>query len=193
MFKVDFKRLAESEGYQRLKKTAICDCVEGRGCFNTMGCNKQPIGYEKGDCFHRYCDKFKWVIDRAKHYAYVTGLDIVEILDTWEKARTYSWLNYYQECNQPKLNKHKRVLIYDTLEDALEEFGKDGFRCPACNGVTTNPYTCNSDVELENGKICDWKVYGLFGDLGRGVYLFIKSKARGERIFTPIALEGSIS
>jgi len=45
---------------------------------------------------------------------------------------------------------------------------------------------------MENGKPCDWKVYGLFKDLGKGVYIFVKEKMRGETIFKPIAWENEV-
>lgn len=42
---------------------------------------------------------------------------------------------------------------------------------------------------MSKGKICDWNVGGLFGDLGKGVYVFVKYQVRGEKIFMPLAWE----
>ena len=38
--------------------------------------------------------------------------------------------------------------------------------------------------------ICNWKGYGLFGNLDKGIYVFVKEKLKGENIFMPILLEG---
>lgn len=133
-------------------------------------------------------EKLEWVIERVQHYAEVTGLLAAEILDTWEDKRDYWYMNYYQDAEQPRLDG-AMVRIFDTPEAAGEAIGKDGFRCPRCGEVSRDPYQCNSGKEMEPGKICDWKVYGLFRDLGKGVFIFIKSAMRGERIFMPIAWE----
>lgn len=50
----------------------------------------------------------------------------------------------------------------------------------ACNGISVSPYECSP---------CDWKVYGLFRDLGKGVYVFVKEHVRGELLFMPLAWE----
>jgi hypothetical protein len=111
-----------------------------------------------------------------------------EILEAWEKDRTYSAINYYQEANQPSF-KADKVMVFETVDELYQAIGDKKFRCPSCGGISTNPYECNSGEEMSKGKICDWKVYGLFGDLGKGVYVYIKDKLRGETIFTPISWE----
>ena len=66
-----------SKGYESLMKKVKKDCIEGSNCFNPNGCDKN-----ENKCFHRYCDKFKWIIDRAKHYAEKTGLNWEDIIDS---------------------------------------------------------------------------------------------------------------
>ncbi|RXK16448.1 hypothetical protein CP985_03290 [Malaciobacter mytili LMG 24559] len=91
------------KGIEKLKEAVIFDCNKGEGCFNPNGCNHEfyrtvlednlvliKMGIDTSckrisNCTHKYCDKFKWVIDRAKHYAEVTGLDYKDIIDNWEK------------------------------------------------------------------------------------------------------------
>lgn len=174
-------------GYDSLKRAVERDCNEGCGCFNPEGCNVPNQQKDGKSCFHAYCDKFKWVIERAKHYGEVLQVDWREILNKWEESRTYWYMNYYQDANQPLLDGD-RIRIFDTMEDLLKSVGNKGFRCPACGGVSTNPYACNSNLMIDNKK-CDWKVYGLFGDLGKGVFVFCKDKLQGETIFMPIAWE----
>jgi hypothetical protein len=141
---------------------------------------------------HDYRAKLAWVLERAKHYAEKTGLRAEDVLDSWEKGRSYWYMNYYQDCNQPEI-VGERVRVFKTPDDLKKAIGKDGFRCPACEGVSKDPYVCDSGKDIEEGKVCDWKVYGLFTDLGKGVYVFVKSEMRGQRIFRPVAWESSAS
>ncbi|MCR6112721.1 hypothetical protein HXA35_20535 [Bacillus sp. A301a_S52] len=127
---------------------------------------------------------------KGKLAEYSNALDIPqeEILKSWEEDRTYSAINYYQEANQPTI-KGDKVRVFETVDEMLQAIGEMEFRCPSCNGVSTNPYKCNSGDEMSKGKMCDWNVGGLFGDLGEGTFIFIKDKLKGETIFTPISWE----
>jgi hypothetical protein len=179
--------LQESTGYKSLLVAVTRDTEYGEKCLNLSGCNHEFYNYGNGcrrvsKCFHKYCDKFAWVVERAKHYAEKTGLDAGAILDAWETGRSYWYINYYQDANQPMLDT-ERVKVFDTQDDLMIAIGEGGFRCPACGGVSKSPYECTT------GTGCDWKVYGLFADLGKGVFVFCKEKARGETIFTPVAWE----
>lgn len=126
---------------------------------------------------------------RAKLEEYSKALNIPqdEILDAWERDRTYSAINYYQEANQPSI-KAGKVKVFDSVDDMLQAIGEKQFRCPACEGISTNPYKCDSGKTVDK-KTCDWKVYGLFGDLGKGIHVFCKDKMRGETIFMPLSWE----
>ena len=63
-------------GYESLKEAVTRDCNDRDhcGCFNPEGCNRKGAQIGKyGEpgfkmCTHKYCDKFKWAIDRAKEY-----------------------------------------------------------------------------------------------------------------------------
>lgn len=90
--KIDWKALAKTKGYKSLKASYIYD-MKGN-CFRKKG----------GDYFR----KFQWVINRAKHYAYHKNVSIETVLNGWEEKRSYWWLNYYQDCNQPKIYKVNR-------------------------------------------------------------------------------------
>lgn len=150
-----------------------------------------------------YSEKLVWIAERAKHYAEKTGLNAVDILEAWEKRRDYWHMNFYQDAEQP-LIEGDSVRVFETTADMLTAIGKPAFRCPACDGVSNSPYTCDSGkkrmetkgrgkkaTQVE-GKVCDWKVYGLFRDLGKGVYVFVKAEMRGERIFKPVAWEAEV-
>jgi hypothetical protein len=144
---------------------------------------------QKHPNFHDYRGKLSWIIERAEHYAEKTGLSASDILDAWEKQRNYWYMNYYQDCNQPLLT-NDRVKVFETVDELHRSIGKQGFRCPRCETVSKSPYVCDSGAEIEPGKACDWKVYGLLGDLGKGAFIFVKEQMRGERIFMPVAWEG---
>lgn len=92
---IDWKHLATTEGYISLKKAYIRD-VQGAAKEKQRG--RRPMRDKAV-----FLKLFNWVIARAKHYAEFTGRPIHEILNEWEAKRDYWWLNYYQECNQPKL------------------------------------------------------------------------------------------
>lgn len=178
-----------SEGYKKLKASVDYDIEQDEKRESS------------GRAFHDYNAKLVWVLDRAKHYAEKTGLSQVDILNSWEKLRDYWYMNYYQDCNQP-LIEGDGVRVFDTVEALMESVGKDGFRCPACDGVSRNPYECDTGKEVmvtkgkgkkaklvESDKVCDWKVYGLFGHMGKGVYVFVKKEMRGQNVFKPVAWE----
>jgi hypothetical protein len=133
-------------------------------------------------------DLEKYLRNKLEEYSNALGMPQEELLEAWEKDRTYSAINYYQEANQPSINSDK-TMVFETVEELLKAIGEKKFRCPSCNGVSTNPYECNSGEEMSKGKTCDWKVYGLFGALGKGTYVYIKDKLNGETIFTPISWE----
>jgi hypothetical protein len=179
-------------GYEKLKAAVERDCKEGQGCFNPNGCDKKNGGIvypgPKG-CFHSYCNQFKWIIDRAKHYAEKTGLPWEEILNSWEADRSYWYMNYYQDGNQPEI-KGDKVKVFETVDSMINSLGERKFRCPSCGGISSSPYKCDTGLEMSKGKVCDWNVHGLFRDLGKGVYVYCKDKIRGETIFMPISWEG---
>jgi hypothetical protein len=160
--------ISECEGYKKLLAVVVKDLNENN--------------------HHDYQATFDWVIDRAKHYAEKTGLQASDILDSWEKKRSYWYMNYYQECNQPLIESHS-VKVFETVDELMKSIGNLGFRCPMCGGVSKSPYECDSGLNMEKGKICDWKVYGLFRGLGKDIFVFVKEKVKGEHMFMPVAWE----
>lgn len=156
----------------------------GRWCKHfTEDCISKMRQYgESGTlCEHKceYCEKFKWAIDRAKHYEEKTGIPYLEVLKSWEEDRDYWFLNYYQDCKQPEI-KGDNVRIFDTVDDYKASLQGKEFRCPSCGVATPSPIHCRS---------CDWKSYGLFGALGKGVTIFVKENMALATIFKPIAWE----
>ena len=115
-------------------------------------------------------------------------MDWEEILDSWEEDCDYWYMNYYQDANQP-LIEGDNVRVFETVNDLLEAIEDRKFRCPSCGKISTDPYECNSGAKMNNEEVCNWKVYGLFGDLGKGAFVYCKDKKKGEKIFMPIAWE----
>lgn len=188
------------KGLESLRAAVSRDCVEAGGTLHEDGCcrvsaemrdNSGSLCYKQeggcAKCSHDYCNKFKWVLERAQHYADKLGIDRDGLLASWEEDRSYWYMNYYQDSNQPLIAGDK-VRVFDTVEDFRAALGNIEFRCPACGGVSKSPYECNSGIATK-GKVCDWKVYGLFGDMGKGVYVFCKDKLKGETMFMPLAWE----
>lgn len=147
---------------------------------------RQSWSGETGE--QRARDLEKYLRNKLEEYSTALSMPKEEILEAWEKDRTYSAINYYQEAHQPSINTDK-VKVFESVEEMMQAIGEKKFRCPACDGISTNPYVCDSGIEREGVKICDWKVYGLFGDLGKGVHVYIKDQMKGETIFMPISWE----
>lgn len=174
-----------NKGYEKLKQSVMTDIKKDNGIFNPNGCNECGA-----NCFHNYCDKFKWVIDKAKSYSEKTNIPWEKLLDKWEENRDYWYMNYYQESKFPKLTE--KVKCFETLEDFKHSVGKSGYRCPYCKGISTQPTRCDSGllVNLINKKgkdSCNWSAGGLFGTLGQGKVIFIKEIGIPIEIFTPVA------
>ena len=182
------------QGYDSLLAAVKRDAARGENCFNPEGCDHPFYDYTDGGCrqaskcMHKYCDKFAWVLERARHYAEKLGLEPGVILDKWEEGRSYWYMNYYQDSRQPLLDSDN-VRVFDSHDTLMQSVGDAGFRCPRCGGVSNSPYECNSGLEMEPGQVCDWKSWGLFGTLGKGVYVFVRDVIQGEHIFMPIAWE----
>ncbi len=143
------------KGIDKLIEAVKRDCKEGQDSFNMNGCDHEFQRMEKetdprfiakgmteyckqvSKCTHKYCDKLKWVLERAQQYADALGVSRDEVLDKWEENRSYWYMNYYQECNQPALDgKQKVVKLDDWIAEAESRFGRNWkFVCPACGHV----------------------------------------------------------
>ena len=133
----------------------------------------------------------KFLREKVAHYAVWFELPPLGILKAWEGRRNYSAINYYQESNFPQLDN---VAVWVNGEALKQAVGDKGFRCPNCGGVSTDPYECNSGLEMDPGVTCNWKSYGLLKCLGKGYRFtvregFLDHGGRVDEIFMPIALE----
>jgi hypothetical protein len=103
MKEINFKEFSKSWAYKRLKHVVVKDCLKGDNCFNITGCNKKErVGM---NCAHRPCDKFKYIIDRLKHYYIKDNIDPELLLTRLEQDRSYWYQNYYQHYNIAKVVK----------------------------------------------------------------------------------------
>jgi len=87
--KINWKALAATDGYKSLK-AAYMRYKKSRNTFRS----KQEL-----------YTHFRWVIGRAIHYSHFQNRRVEDVLNGWETKRTYCWINFYQECNQPRLDK----------------------------------------------------------------------------------------
>ena len=124
---------------------------------------------------------------KLKDYSDALGYSEDQILESIESRRNYSAINYYQESKFPDLSC---VRLFDTEAELRASITKLEFRCPACSGVSTDPYKCNASDK------CNWRTSGLFGTFGKGFRFTIKEsflqKPFVDEIFMPIEFEGEI-
>jgi len=135
----------------------------------------------------------KTIMEIVEHYAKHLELDAVSVFNALESSRTYWYANYYQWAKLPKLEGD--VYVYETEKEMLDAVQPArGFRCPACKAVTPDSTECHSQV-VKDGRVCNWKAYGLFGTMGEGVQILVKEdwmeNPMVHSIFKPIALEES--
>lgn len=147
------------------------DCIE----------KLKDYAHKNEDCGQtcEFCQTFKWAIDRAKHYEKNLGISWEDVLSSWEEDRNYWYMNYYQGSNQREI-KSGTTKVFENIDEFRKSVGSDGFRCPSCGSITNDPYKCGN---------CDWVVFGLLGDLGKGIFVYIKDKIGGQTIFMPVAWE----
>lgn len=130
----------------------------------------------------RIIEKAKFIASILPEYSKMYSKNYVETLEIIAEARNVNYTNWFQNGNIPQV---KDVLVYKNVEDFKAKHPEGKFICPKCEGESTNAYTCDC-------KGCDWKVYGLFGDLGKGVNIFlsdnIKENPVPQNIFKPINL-----
>ena len=182
---MNMKVLVQSFGYKKLKAAVMADCAKGDNCFNPMGCTKRK-GPRK--CHSQYCSMFKHAIDLAKHYEHKIGATTHDLLNAWESRRNYWYMNFYNN-EIPRLDTSD-ILIIESKAD-FPDIAKDGFICPRCGGVSTDPQECNSGKLMDPINICNWKSYGLFRTLGKGITLFILEDYSSRGIFKPVNYKGS--
>ena len=109
-----FNHKEMKKGIESFKAEVMKDCQSANNCFSENGCTKERYKYLPEDnpkliemgikqkcvantkCTHDYCGKYKWVLERAKHYAEKTGKTVEEVMEIWENDRTYWYMNYYQ-------------------------------------------------------------------------------------------------
>ncbi len=158
------------------------------------------IGQQAYDSWkgHTGTERKKAVLDLINKnlpiYSELLGIPPERVLEAWENARKVNVVNYYQESTFPDL---AGVLVFDSVIDFKARFPSGKSICPACEGESTDFYECNSGLNMnmtKNGphKPCNWKVYGLFGDMGKGIKVLIKDQfttsPKPTTLFKPIEL-----
>ena len=125
---------------------------------------------------------------RIPQYANAMGKTQLETLTIYAKSRKCNYANWFQDHYLPDLSD---VVIVDTVDDFKKKYPSGKYICPCCNAITTDYQECNSGAivnktKKSKGSVCDWKVYGLFGDLGKGIKVIVKDKF--EEFPKPIAM-----
>ena len=127
------------------------------------------------------------LLDRVlPEYSTALGLTHDEVLAAIEARRDVTAPNYYQEANFPKLDG---VRVFESPAAFVAAFPSGRYVCPSCEGHSTDPYECDAGT-VRDGKRCNWKSYGLFGTMGKGLRAIVKSTfldaPRVHEIFMPV-------
>lgn len=141
----------------------------------------------------RVKDALSFIAARIPEYAKVTGKTDLEFLTFYAKNRRVNYTNWFNESYLPDLSD---IMVFETTKDFKEKFPSGKYKCSACEGITTDAQECNSGVEIGKGKnksVCNWKTYGLFRDMGKGIKVLIKEHIeeipKPITIFKPIEIE----
>lgn len=150
------------------------------------------IGSWEGAVGEERADAVRALLDRVlPEYAAALGLTQEAVLQALEQRRDYSAVNYYQMANFPPLDG---VLLFATVDAFKAAFPSGQYRCPACGGVSSDPYECNAGT-VRGGEVCDWKSYGLLGTLGKGLRVLITDNFLTapvvQDIFMPVERDGA--
>lgn len=92
---IDWKALAQTEGYKSLKAAYNRD-------VQAIAKQGRPMRNKE-----EFLKKFRWVIARAQHYAVRRDTTVASVLKSWEAARDYWWMNFYRDGHMPKLPSGK--------------------------------------------------------------------------------------
>jgi len=144
----------------------------------------------------RVNEKVVFLCKRIPQYAKIMGKTELETLELFAKSRNCNYANYFQDANFPDLSK---VFVFDTIEDLKSKFPSKQYQCPSCGGISTDYQECNSGktIDKKGKEVCDWKVYGLFGDLGKGIKVIVKDMfaeiPKPVAMFKPVELLETVS
>lgn len=143
------------------------------------------LGEERAAALDEFLDK------KLVEYSRVLKISKPKLLRALETQRNYTAINYYQEANFPSLDG---VLVLPSKKAFKALAKRPEFRCPSCEQISKNPYECDTG-HVTDGKTCDWKSFGLFGTMGKGLRVIVRRRflthAVVHEIFMPVAMEGA--
>lgn len=116
-----WKEIAACPGYKTIKAKYIRDVQRAA---NEKAQGRHPMR-DKPELLKR----FNWIISRAKHYAHHKDVSIIEILNQWAVKYDYNWLNAFQDCLQPRLDKkYKKYPV--SLRGKIRAVKRNSWRRP---------------------------------------------------------------
>lgn len=138
----------------------------------------------------RVREKMALIALRVPQYAAVMGKTHLEFLTVYAAARQCNYTNWFNESRLPDLSE---VMIFENTQEFIKRFPSGKSICPACGGESTDFQECNTGKVVDKkGNVCDWKAYGLFRTMGKGIQVILKDKIEGfpspVTLFKPIEL-----
>ena len=118
----------------------------------------------------------KFINSILPYYSKIYSKNYVETLRIIAEAKNVNYINWFQNANLPKFDK---VKVYKNLKEFKEKHPEGKYICPSCEGTSTDPYKCTCEG-------CNWKVYGLLWDLGKGITIFFTGNVKDNPIPVPV-------
>ena len=136
----------------------------------------------------------EFINERIPQYAMLYSMTDGEALTLLASKRNVNYTNWFQNANIPDLSE---VIVFETVDDFKNKFPSGKYICCCCGGETTDYQVCNSGKAIDKkGTVCDWKVYGLFGDMGKGIMVLVKDRVndfpKPITMFKPVELSEGI-
>ncbi len=125
------------KGLETLLAAVQKDAEGGNNCFNANGYDHEfyrtvPQDNPKllamdfktkctkvSKCFHKFCDKIKYVKERAEKYEELTGVPANKVIEIWENNRNYWYMSYYQEGKQPLYKSKQTESSLSNLQESI--------------------------------------------------------------------------
>lgn len=101
--------------------------------------------------------KMKWIRKRAEQYSKKLKKSVDEVIAIWESRRDFSFMNYYQDCYIPDIDKDNVILQSDWIQQIKDRFGdieNAEFVCSNCGHVQKPGEFLKAGLDINDAYFC---------------------------------------